>query len=304
MSTKDFLEKDYYKALGVAKDASAADIKKAYRKLARELHPDKNPGDAKAESRFKEVSEAYDVLSDDDAPQGVRRGPVAVRQRRARRGSGGRRRGPARRRTTFDLNDLFGQARPGAAGGRRARRPLRRAVRRRPRHGHPAGRGAAPGTSRGRRRDRGDPRLPRPCAGVTVPLRLASPAACRTCARHRGPPGHRAADLPDLPGHRADQPQPGRRSRSASRAGMPRARAGRSTTRARTAAAAAVDDPDPHDHRADPGRRRRRAADPARAARACRASAADRPATCSSRCTSAAPAVRPQGRRPHADACR
>src|SRR5947209_15179736 len=64
MSTKDYIEKDYYKALGVAKDASAAEIKKVYRKLARELHPDKNPGDAKAEARFKEVSEAYDVLSD------------------------------------------------------------------------------------------------------------------------------------------------------------------------------------------------------------------------------------------------
>jgi len=65
VSTKDYLEKDYYKALGVAKDASAADIKKAYRKLARELHPDKNPGNAQAEARFKEVSEAYDVLSNE-----------------------------------------------------------------------------------------------------------------------------------------------------------------------------------------------------------------------------------------------
>jgi molecular chaperone DnaJ len=59
------VEKDYYAALGVPKDATPADIKKAYRRLARELHPDKNPGDAKAEARFKEVSEAYDVLSDD-----------------------------------------------------------------------------------------------------------------------------------------------------------------------------------------------------------------------------------------------
>ncbi len=63
-STRDFIEKDYYAALGVAKDADAADIKKAYRKLARELHPDKNPDNAGAETRFKEVSEAYDVLSD------------------------------------------------------------------------------------------------------------------------------------------------------------------------------------------------------------------------------------------------
>jgi molecular chaperone DnaJ len=59
------VEKDYYAALGVSKDADAAAIKKSYRKLARELHPDKNPDDAKAEARFKDVSEAYDVLSDD-----------------------------------------------------------------------------------------------------------------------------------------------------------------------------------------------------------------------------------------------
>ncbi len=55
---------DYYKALGVDKKASAAEIKKSYRKLAREFHPDRNPGDEKAEERFKEISQAYDVLGD------------------------------------------------------------------------------------------------------------------------------------------------------------------------------------------------------------------------------------------------
>lgn len=64
MTGQDWLEKDYYATLGVAKDASAADIKKAYRKLARTLHPDANPDDPTAEQRFKDVGEAYSVLSD------------------------------------------------------------------------------------------------------------------------------------------------------------------------------------------------------------------------------------------------
>ena len=56
--------KDYYKILGVERNSSAADIKRKYRKLALELHPDKNPGDKKAENRFKEINEAYEVLGD------------------------------------------------------------------------------------------------------------------------------------------------------------------------------------------------------------------------------------------------
>ena len=62
---REWFEKDFYKVLGVAENASDKDITKAYRKLARELHPDKNPGDTAAEERFKEVSAAYDVVGDE-----------------------------------------------------------------------------------------------------------------------------------------------------------------------------------------------------------------------------------------------
>ena len=88
MSTKDFVEKDYYKVLGVPKDATEAEIKKAYRKLAREFHPDANKGDPKAEERFKEVSEANDVLSDPKRRK-------EYDEARTLFGSGGFRTGPA-----------------------------------------------------------------------------------------------------------------------------------------------------------------------------------------------------------------
>ena len=64
MASQDWLQKDFYATLGVPKDADDAAIKKKYRKLARTLHPDQNANDPKAEARFKEISEAYSVLSD------------------------------------------------------------------------------------------------------------------------------------------------------------------------------------------------------------------------------------------------
>jgi molecular chaperone DnaJ len=111
LSTKDYLEKDYYKTLGVAKGASADEIKKSYRKLARKYHPDANEGDPKAEGRFKEISEAYSVLSDDKRRK-------EYDEARTLYGSGVRMpgSGSAGGSYNFDLGDLFGSS--GSAGGR------------------------------------------------------------------------------------------------------------------------------------------------------------------------------------------
>jgi molecular chaperone DnaJ len=69
LASQDWADKDFYKILGVAKDASDADIKKAYRKLARQHHPDRNSGDTASERKFKDISEAYSVLSDPEERQ-------------------------------------------------------------------------------------------------------------------------------------------------------------------------------------------------------------------------------------------
>ncbi len=66
MASQDWFDKDFYKVLGVDKDVSQADLKKTYRKLARKYHPDSHPGDTAAEAKFKEISEAYAVLSDEE----------------------------------------------------------------------------------------------------------------------------------------------------------------------------------------------------------------------------------------------
>ena len=195
-STRDFIEKDYYAALGVAKDADAAAIKKAYRQLARELHPDKNPGNAQAESRFKEVSEAYDVLSD---PK--RRAEYDEARRLF--GSGGFRPGAgapggfpggASGGQPFDLGDIFGGAgapgagragglgdifgglftggAPGAGTGTRSRQQ------------------AASGPARGQDVEtEATLGFDEAVLGVTVPLRMQSPGTCATCHGNGAKPG-------------------------------------------------------------------------------------------------------------------
>lgn len=139
MSTKDWLEKDYYKVLGVSKDASADEIKKAFRKIARANHPDQNPDNAAAEKRFKEASEANSILSDpkkrkeyDDARKLFSGGGFRFPRGGGAGGMGGAQTAEDlfRNAQGGDLGDLFGglfnragATRPG--GGMGARGPRR-----------------------------------------------------------------------------------------------------------------------------------------------------------------------------------
>ncbi len=173
---KDWLEKDFYAELGVSKDATADEIKKTYRKLARQLHPDKNPGDAKAEERFKKVSEAYDVLSDagkrkeyDEARELFASGAFAPGGGYGGQGFGGG-------QYTVNMEDLFGQDSGGFGdflgglfnrGGGRAAQP--------------------------RRGQDLESEITISFAdaldGATVPLRLSSDAACSVCHGTGAKPG-------------------------------------------------------------------------------------------------------------------
>lgn len=114
-------KQDYYATLGVARDASADDLKRAYRKLAMQYHPDRNPGDKQAEARFKEVSEAYDVLKDDQ-----KRGAYDRFGHAAFEGGGGGGQGAGMGGFDFsaagDLGDIFDQMfGMGRRGGNRPR---------------------------------------------------------------------------------------------------------------------------------------------------------------------------------------
>ncbi|HSI92826.1 MAG TPA: molecular chaperone DnaJ [Jiangellaceae bacterium] len=172
MSTKDWIEKDYYKVLGVPKDADAATIKKAYRNLARDLHPDRNSSDKAAETRFKEVSEAYSVLSNPTRRK-------EYDEARSLFGSGFRvpsgAGGPSGDSFGFDLGDLFGgTSSPTGAGGigdvfgglfgTRTRARTTQARR---------GADVESEVSIG---------FAEAIDGVTVPLRMTSSSACTSCA--------------------------------------------------------------------------------------------------------------------------
>ncbi|MFG2983135.1 molecular chaperone DnaJ [Streptomyces sp. NPDC048258] len=178
MSTKDFVEKDYYKVLGVPKDATEAEIKKAYRKLAREFHPDANKGDASAEERFKEISEANDILGDAKKRK-------EYDEARALFGNGGFRPGPggAGGSFNFDLGDLFGGTQPGAGGAGGFGGGLGDVF------GGLFNRGAGPGAGTRTQPRRGQDiesevtlSFTEAVDGATVPLRMSSQAPCKACS--------------------------------------------------------------------------------------------------------------------------
>ncbi|SCE68376.1 molecular chaperone DnaJ [Micromonospora viridifaciens] len=193
MSSKDWIEKDYYAVLGVEKSASSEEIKKSYRKLARESHPDHNPGDPKAEERFKAVSEAYAVLGDEKKRR-------EYDEMRSLFGSGAFRRnargGGQPGGMPFDVSDLFGGAAGGEArfgggglgdlfssiftGG-----------------GAPGGAARARGPARGRDVE-AEVALDFEDAvrGVTLPLTLRAPGVCDTCHGSGAKPGTQPKTCP------------------------------------------------------------------------------------------------------------
>ncbi|MCH1865035.1 molecular chaperone DnaJ [Nocardioides sp. CFH 31398] len=182
MANAEWLNKDFYAVLGVAKDASSADIKKAYRKLARENHPDSNPGDTAKHDRFKKVAEAYDVVGDPAKRKEYDEMRAAGPAFGGGFGGGGQGGG-------FDFSDLFRGQQPGGTAGA-------------------GGLGDVFGDLFGQTGGRRTTGRPRPTKGadvettatigftdaldgVTISLRLTSDSACPTCSGSGGKPGTR-----------------------------------------------------------------------------------------------------------------
>ncbi len=173
---REWFDKDFYATLGVAKDASAKDITKAYRKLARQYHPDTNPGDQASEDRFKEISAAYEVLGDD-----AKRAEYDEVRRLGPAGAGG---------FSFNvggegLNDILSQMFGGAAP--------------------PRGRRFRPHSGAGPRRG-GDMEAQLTLSfqdaaqGVTTTLYLTSDGPCATCSGSGAKPGTSPTTCPKCGG--------------------------------------------------------------------------------------------------------
>ncbi|MCO8276469.1 molecular chaperone DnaJ [Actinoplanes sp. TRM 88003] len=202
MSSKDWLEKDFYAVLGVPKSAPTDEIKKAYRKLARDLHPDRNPGNKEAEEKFKAASEAYDVLSDDKKRK-------EYDEMRSLFGSGAFRRGARPGGgTQFDPSDLFGGfSGAGAAGGAAGDRRFGGAGFSDIFSSIFSGGGPGGGAAR-----RGGPRRGRDVEtevtlefaqavkGTTLPLTLRSAGECETCHGSGAKPGTSPRTCPQCQG--------------------------------------------------------------------------------------------------------
>jgi len=187
MANADWAQKDFYKVLGVAKDASQVEIKKAYRKLARAHHPDSNPGDTAKHDRFKSIAEAYDVVGDPEKRKEydeIRSMPTGFGTGVGGGGFGG---------GGFDINDLL-RDRAGAGGG---------------------GFGDMFGDLFGGGRTRTTRPRPQKGAdlestatisftdaidGVTIPLRLSSDAPCPDCNGTGGKPGTKPHICPECDG--------------------------------------------------------------------------------------------------------
>jgi molecular chaperone DnaJ len=172
VNPSDWATKDFYAVLGVSKSAEPADIKKAYRKLARSNHPDSKPGDRAAEERFKEISEAYSVLSDEAKRKQYDEQRTLFGQFKNGFGGGAPGGGAAgwgqqgAQQFDFDLSDLLG----GVFGGRS--RPREPQVRR----------GADIESE-------ATITFEQALDGVTLPLRMTSESACPTCHGTGARPG-------------------------------------------------------------------------------------------------------------------
>jgi molecular chaperone DnaJ len=179
---REWFEKDYYATLGVPKNAGQPEIKKAYRKLAQQHHPDSHPGDKAAEERFKTVAEAYDVLGDEEKRKAYDRareigaaGFGAGGFPGAGGGFGGYPGGVRFETGDVDLEDLLGGMFGGRGGSSRRRTRQRR--------------GADLETEVSLSFDDA-------MAGVTVPVTLTGPAACPTCHGSGAAPGTQPVTCP------------------------------------------------------------------------------------------------------------